>query len=62
MLDAIKRHWPEYLMEAGGLGLFMISACLFGTVLEHPASPVWQAIASPVLSPLHHFLSQHLSQ
>ena len=44
MLDAIKRHWPEYLMEAAGLGLFMISACFFGTVLEHPASPVRQAI------------------
>ena len=48
MLDAIKRHWPEYLMEAAGLGLFMISACLFGTVLEHPTSPVHQAIENPV--------------
>ena len=34
------QHWPEYLMEAAGLGLFMISACVFGTLLEHPASPV----------------------
>jgi hypothetical protein len=22
MRDALKRHWPEYLMEAAGLGLF----------------------------------------
>ena len=36
-------------MEAAGLGLFMISACVFGTLLEHPASPVRQAIADPVL-------------
>ena len=31
-------------MEAAGLGTFMISACLFGVLLEHPASPVRQAI------------------
>lgn len=45
MLDAIKKHWREYLIEAGGLGVFMISACVFGALLEHPASPVRQAIA-----------------
>jgi aquaporin Z len=39
MLDAIKNHWREYLMEAWGLGTFMISACVFGVVLFHPASP-----------------------
>jgi aquaporin Z len=37
-------HWREYLMEAGGLGLFMISACVFTTLLEHPGSPVRQWI------------------
>ena len=40
MGDALKRHWPEYLMEAAGPGLFMVSACLFGTLMEHPGSPV----------------------
>ncbi|MBS1807084.1 MAG: aquaporin [Acidobacteria bacterium] len=45
MLDAMRKHWMEYLIEAGGLGFFMISACVFGTLLEHPASPVHQAIA-----------------
>src|SRR5262249_4791675 len=39
MTDAIKHHWPEYLIEAGGLGLFMISASGFAAVLFHPASP-----------------------
>lgn len=33
-------------MEAAGLGLFMVSACLFGALYEYPASPVHQAIAS----------------
>lgn len=42
-------HWPEYLIEATCLGLFMVSACLFGTLFEHPASPVRQAIDDPLL-------------
>ncbi len=40
MLAALRRHWPEYLMEAWGLGLFMLSAAGFGALLEHPASPL----------------------
>jgi aquaporin Z len=39
-------HWPEYLIEAGALGTFMISACVFGTLLGHPASPVVAAVPS----------------
>jgi len=46
LLKALKQHWPEYLMEAAGLGAFMISACAFGVLLEHPASPVQQSIAN----------------
>lgn len=49
MVDAIRRHWPESLMEAAGLGIFMISACAFATMLEYPGSPVNQAIANPFL-------------
>jgi len=45
----VLQHWPEYLIEAIGLGLFMISACLFVTLLEHPNSPVRQAITDPML-------------
>jgi aquaporin Z len=44
---AFSVHWPEYLMEAAELALFMISACLFVVVLEHPGSPVHQAIPHP---------------
>jgi len=36
MTESLRRHWPEYLMEAAGLGLFMISACVFATWLENP--------------------------
>ena len=44
MRRAITLHWPEYLCEAAGLGLFMVSACAAGLVLYHPASPVSAAI------------------
>jgi aquaporin Z len=37
--DAVRRHWPEYLLEATGLGLFMLAACGFGVLLFHPDSP-----------------------
>jgi aquaporin Z len=45
--DAWRHHWPEYLIEAAGLGAFMVSACVFTTLLEHPASPVRQALPVP---------------
>lgn len=36
-------------MEAAELGMFMISACGFGVLLEYPGSPVHEAIADPFL-------------
>jgi len=36
---ALRTHWPEYLMEGAELGLFMVSACAFTVLLEHPGSP-----------------------
>ena len=38
--QAFTRHWPEHMIEGICLGLFMISACAFSALLEHPASPV----------------------
>ena len=32
-------HWPEYLIEAGALATFMVSAAAFAAVLYYPASP-----------------------
>ena len=49
MIDALKLHWPEYLMEAAELGIFMVSACTFGVLLEHPGSPLHQALPEPLL-------------
>ena len=49
MLSAVRNHWPEYLMEAACLGAFMVSACLFATLFEHPASPIHQGVADPFL-------------
>jgi aquaporin Z len=46
MLDALKKHWPEYLMEAAELGCFMISASLFAILLFHPSSPAVRTIPS----------------
>ena len=36
-------------MEAALLGLFMISACVFVALLEHPGSPLPKAIPDPIL-------------
>jgi aquaporin Z len=56
--EAVKRgsggstegvHWPEALMEALGLGLFMISAGAFATLLESPASPLRAVLLDPVV-------------
>ena len=44
LIAALKKHWPEYLMEAAELGIFMVSACLFTILLYHPASPAVRAI------------------
>jgi len=49
MIQALRNHWPEYLMEAAGLGIFMVSAGLFSTLLEYPDSPVHRAIPNGFL-------------
>ncbi len=44
MLDTLKLHWPEYLVEAAGLAGFIIGAGLLTTLLEHPDSLVHQSV------------------
>jgi len=46
---AAPRVGAAMLMEALGLGLFMVSAGVFGTALEYPGSPLHQAIPSGVV-------------
>lgn len=48
-MNALRCHYPEYLIEAAGLGVFMIAATVVTAILEHPASPIHQAIADPLL-------------
>jgi aquaporin Z len=48
-MNALRHHYPEYLMEAAGLGFFMISASISTVILEHPASLIHRAIADPAL-------------
>lgn len=49
MIAKLAAHWPEYLMEAGGLGLFMLSACGWGTLLEYPGSSLHVGIPDPIM-------------
>ena len=49
MRQALRYHYPEYLIEAVCLGIFLVMASVVTTVLEHPASPLHLAIAHPVL-------------
>src|SRR5262249_46027512 len=42
-LTAIQAHWPEYLIEGASLGIFMVSACVFVVLFEHPSSAVHQS-------------------
>ena len=46
---SLATHWPEYLMEAALLGAFMVAACAFTVLLEHPASPARGALPDPLL-------------
>jgi aquaporin Z len=38
-MSAARSHWREYVSEACSLGIFMMSAAAFATLLQHPASP-----------------------
>lgn len=45
-VTSLHRHWPEYLMEVGEVGLYLCVACLIATLLQHPASIVRQFVSS----------------
>lgn len=49
LVKTVRAHWPEYLMEAAGLGLFMVSASFVTTVLEYPHSPLYALVPEPLL-------------
>src|SRR4030095_13173689 len=49
MMNSLRKHWPEYLMEAAELGIFMVSACSVVALLEYPGSPLHQFQLNPML-------------
>src|SRR5918995_1257232 len=48
-MKRLSAHWPEYLIEAICLALFMISAAAVATLLQHPDSPLADLIGTPLL-------------
>ncbi len=47
--EALRKHWPEYLMEAAGLGIFMVLAAVVTSLLEYPKSPIHTLFPNPAL-------------
>ncbi len=39
-METLRRNWPTYVVDGICLGLFMVSAATWATVLQHPDSPV----------------------
>ena len=48
-ISVATSHWPEYLIEAACLGLFMVSACSFTVLLQHPGAILRQMFPSAFL-------------
>jgi len=44
----LRFHWPEYLMEAAEVGLYLFLTCVFASLLLSDASPVRHLIRSTV--------------
>jgi aquaporin Z len=49
VLQSLRLHWPEYLIEGWALGIFMISAGVIATLFEFPGSPLHGLIGDPPL-------------
>lgn len=54
-MSSLRGHWPEYAIDGVCLGLFMVSAAAWATLLQHPASPAsaplmrWPALQRSVM-------------
>lgn len=49
LAEPVHVHWPEYLMEAAGLGFFMISAAVVTASLEYPQAPLHDLFPDPTV-------------
>ncbi len=43
---SLRLHWPEYLMEAGESGVYLLATRTVATLLWHPASPLQRFLAA----------------
>jgi aquaporin Z len=48
-IASLRHHWPEYAMEVAELGSYLFVACVFTTLLQHPASIVRQFVSSSLV-------------
>jgi aquaporin Z len=48
-MNSLRQNWKVYTMEALCLGIFMISASFFGTILEYPGSVIRQSLPDDFL-------------
>jgi aquaporin Z len=46
---SLRSHWPEYLMEAAALGIFMVSAGAVTTLVDSPDLPFLALLPSPAI-------------
>jgi aquaporin Z len=51
-MPTLVSHWPEYVIEACCLAIFMLSAMVFAVVFQHPASPLAAALPHATDGPL----------
>lgn len=45
LVQTIRAHWPEYLIEAWALGTFMLSAATFGVLIDAGDAPLRKLVA-----------------
>ena len=48
-MSAPRVHWREAALDGALIGLFLVSACAFGTLLEAEASPVRSGVPDPLV-------------
>ena len=46
---SLRLHWPEYLMEAGEMSIYMFCICAFATLLQHPGCPLKHFFVSGIV-------------
>jgi aquaporin Z len=45
----IRANWWLYAIEASLLACVVVAACVFGVIVEHPASPIRAVVTAPIL-------------